>query len=106
FLSNVVNTTPHTDVLMIDGLEYRQRGIEGLDTMMMELSGPTRHIFSWSAVPVRLLTDNLTAVTPGPMNLSLNLFEGVDGILGGSGPTLSCRNTTLWHLLLQRLNAT
>jgi len=39
-------------------------------------------------------------------NVSLDLFKGADGILGGSGPTLSCRNTTLWNMLLQKLNVT
>jgi hypothetical protein len=32
------------------------------------------------------------------------LMSGADGILGGSGPSLSCRNTTVWTVLMQKLN--
>ncbi|CAJ1430011.1 unnamed protein product, partial [Effrenium voratum] len=100
YAPNLSNTTVHNDALVIDGLEYYQQGVEALDNMMLEVSSK---IVSWSSVPVRLLLKNLTALRP---NVSLDLFRGADGILGGSGYTLSCRNTTLWHLLLQKTNAT
>ena len=71
----------------------------------------------WSHAPVRLLAKNLTATRQRPggrdsgptwlrKDASLELFRGADGILGGSGPTLSCRNTTVWKLLLESFNVT
>eukprot|EP00931_Biecheleriopsis_adriatica_P094207 TRINITY_DN6788_c0_g1_i2.p1 TRINITY_DN6788_c0_g1~~TRINITY_DN6788_c0_g1_i2.p1 ORF type:complete len:377 (-),score=83.46 TRINITY_DN6788_c0_g1_i2:51-1181(-) len=73
--------------------------------MMMQLDGSTPEILSWSYVPLRLLTAPMTIPkTQQELNISLHLFEGADGILGASGPSLSCRNTTLWQLLLQRLD--
>lgn len=102
YLANVSNATCHSDGLVIDGLQYYQRGLEALDDVMMEVDLGERQIFSWSYVPIRLL-QNFTPNFKGS-NVSLDLFRGADGILGGSGPSLSCRNTTVWTVLMQKLN--
>lgn len=106
YLPNVSNATCHSDALVIDGLEYYQRGVEALDEVMLEVevTKEVASIFSWQYVPVRLL-QNFTPNHKGS-TVSLELFRGADGILGASGPTLSCRNTTFWNLLVQKFNVT
>ncbi|CAK9010015.1 unnamed protein product [Durusdinium trenchii] len=107
YAANLSSTTTHSDGLVIDGLEYNQQGLEALDQVQLEVHATEKQIMSWSFVPVRLLVNNLTASkAPDRGTANLELFKGADGILGSSGPTLSCRNTTLWNLLLQKLNVT
>jgi len=102
FLQGPANATPLDDALIIDGLKYDQKGIEAIDDAMLQLAGQEKSILSWSSAPVRLMVAPME-VAGNPPNISLDLFRGTNGILGASGPSLSCRNTTLWHLLLQQL---
>lgn len=104
FLQGPANATPLEDHLNIDGLLYDQTGIEAIDDAMLQLAGQERSILAWSGVPVRLLVAPLELSKPPPPNISLDLFRGTNGILGASGASLSCRNTTLWLMLLQQLN--
>eukprot|EP00933_Yihiella_yeosuensis_P036679 TRINITY_DN30441_c0_g1_i1.p1 TRINITY_DN30441_c0_g1~~TRINITY_DN30441_c0_g1_i1.p1 ORF type:complete len:577 (+),score=74.77 TRINITY_DN30441_c0_g1_i1:52-1731(+) len=101
FLESLVNATSHKDELIIDGLEYIQDCVEAVDTASVKFRGKNEHSVGWVGTPVRLLTKAMEVRGHHGAGVSLRLFEGADGILGASGPTLSCRNTTLWESLLK-----
>lgn len=94
----------HNDALMIDGVQYDQSGVEGLEDFTIVTSGPGGTTHSFASVPTRLLVEamkvNKKEGQPEPVP-DIELFQGVGGIFGASGPTLSCRNTTLWNELIQ-----
>jgi len=92
----------HEDALIIDGLQYDQKGVEAKDDVLFSfLGGDTPNI---SSAPVRLLVDAMT-ISSEHSWLSLQLFDGASGILGGSGPSLSCRKRSAWSVLLQEQGA-
>lgn len=94
-----------TDQLAIDGIRYQYEGIEALDSMEVDLGQERR--LGWSSMPVRLLIKPMSehqdspAQKPGP----IPLFRGTNGILGASGPSLGCRNQTLWAAVLRASSA-
>lgn len=95
----------HEDQLVIDGIRYDQAGVEGLDSVQIDLGQDRR--LSWSTMPVRLLVKAMSEHPGKPLeNGPLPLFEQTDGILGASGPSLGCRNETLWGNVLHNASAT
>lgn len=77
-----------------------RRGSAGTDAVVDETHG-------WDTVPTALVVAPFKAErAPGSPEPSLELFARVGGILGASGPSLSCRNETLWNALLYQLNVT
>jgi len=105
FLPDLHNATAHGDKLVIDGLSYDQKGVEALDAVELELEGSPPWTVGWPRLPVRLLVKPLSVSEPHG-EVTLRLFEGAGGLLGASGPTLSCRGENLWGKLLARWNAT
>lgn len=107
-------SSSHAETLVIDGLKYNSSSVEALEKVSVTLLGgeasPHRLIqneLSWEVVPTALVVAPFRAErAPGSAEPSLELFARVGGILGASGPSLSCRNETLWNTLLSQLNVT
>lgn len=91
-----------SDTLIIDGVQYDQRGIEAKDNVTMMLNGHEDKTLG--SMPLRLFVERM--VTPYVANdsLPLRLFDETDGILGASGRTLSCRSESVWDQFLRRHN--
>jgi len=109
-LKSLADAKPHPDALIIDGLEYDQKSVEGVEDMTIRLVSGShqeeqRRNVSWSGMPVRLLVEAMKIPSRPPW-LSLDLFAGASGVLGASGPSLSCRKDTLWTALLKKENVT
>mmetsp|Transcript_13168 Transcript_13168/g.29019 ORF Transcript_13168/g.29019 Transcript_13168/m.29019 type:complete len:530 (+) Transcript_13168:71-1660(+) len=108
YVDSLENATSHTERLLIDGLNYELKCVEGKDDVQLVLSNPDGSVTTWPPrpinSPIRLVEKNITA--PSREVRSPSLFQGTNGILGASGPSLSCRNETLWHLLLEALQVT
>lgn len=102
YAPSILNTTSHLDELQIEGVSYRMKGVEAVDSVSIAASGSEASNFSWGSLPVRLLTYNIS-VSRGEPAPSLVLFNGTEGLLGAGGRSLSCRNTTIWHALSQRV---
>jgi len=91
--------------LIIDGIEYDQKAVEARDQVSMTLQGQAGNsTLDWPDMPIRLVLTAMRVPVPPPW-LSLPLFLEVGGILGASGPTLSCRTKTVWSSLLERAGA-
>lgn len=104
-LPDIQNLTGKPDVLIIDGLEYDQFGVEARDAISVSVQGAEPAVFAWPNMSLRLLTQPMR-IPNRPVGVSLDLFAGTNGILGASGPTLSCRDSMLWWSLLHdSLNA-
>jgi len=103
FLPGIDNATAHPDELVIDGLRYVQKSVEALDAVQVALSGPSPWAVGWRSMPVRLLVQPLAIPEPHP-EVTLRLFEGSSGLLGASGPSLSCRGENVWTRLLETWN--
>lgn len=104
YLKDLDKAKPHKDSLIIDGLQYDQEGVEAKDDVLFSFSeGDTPNI---SSAPIRLLVEPMAIPSdPSPLWLSLQLFAGASGVLGGSGPSLSCRKRSAWSILLEERQA-
>jgi len=89
------------DSLVIDGVLYNQRGIEAKDNVSLKLNGEALPL---GKLPVRLFIKRMATPSTPSSELPLQLFDQTDGILGASGPTLSCRSKTIWNQMLIRNN--
>lgn len=105
FLASLASAESHPDALIIDGVEYDQKAVEGLAEMAVTVQGENSMTHTLPNVPVRLLVEAMTIPT-SHKDIAIDLFQEAGGILGGSGRTLSCRNTTLWSQLLEREGVT
>jgi len=121
-LQDLSKVQAHIDELLIDGMVYTEVGVEAKDEVGIILcdgeSCSTGPIRLWPNMPVRLLVEpmNVSAKEQlgpslmtggvGGNGLVLPKFVGTDGILGTSGPSLSCRNESVWGKLLQELEVT
>lgn len=106
YLDNLTSAEAREDNLIIDGLNYKPRGVEAKDEVgffVNDASGVRKE--RWSDMPVRLLVAKMKPIIGTPPGYPA-LFSNVSGVLGASGPTLSCRNESVWHVLMQRLKAT
>jgi len=101
YLPTLAGAPVHKDSLNIDGVQYDQLGVEAKDEVKIQAGGS---FLGWPDIPVRLLVHNLT-IPNQPDEVSLNLFDSVSGLLGASGPSLSCRGGSFWGKLLQETNA-
>eukprot|EP00405_Crypthecodinium_cohnii_P037811 CAMPEP_0206539544 /NCGR_PEP_ID=MMETSP0325_2-20121206/8488_1 /ASSEMBLY_ACC=CAM_ASM_000347 /TAXON_ID=2866 /ORGANISM="Crypthecodinium cohnii, Strain Seligo" /LENGTH=681 /DNA_ID=CAMNT_0054037127 /DNA_START=459 /DNA_END=2500 /DNA_ORIENTATION=- len=106
FLGSLKDARNHIDALIIDGLQFDQHNVEGLDAMTLRLLGDREpKDIDWDSMAVRLLVDPMT-IQNKPEQVPLKLFEGTSGILGASGTSLSCRSETLWTAFLDKENIT
>lgn len=96
---NLTKVHARVDILVIDGVEYDQRGVEATENVSLKLGGQETAL---GTLPVRLLVNPMVTPTESTSSLSLPLFGQTDGIFGASGPTLSCRSNTVWNELLKR----
>jgi hypothetical protein len=96
------------DLLVIDGLQYAQTGIEAKDSIDVTLTGSSKETVTWTQLPVRLLVRPMSTpqLQKGQIcsgyKAPLPLFEETNGLFGASGPTLSCRNESVWGQLLKK----
>lgn len=106
-VDNLTEVKARVDVLIIDGVQYNQKGVEAKDDVSLRLKSDEAEsqTVSWPSMPVRLLVESMVTPTVPNTSLPLRLFEETDGILGASGPTLSCRNESVWGQLLRRQRA-
>jgi len=113
-LHNLSRVKAHVDELIIDGLQFAEKGIEARDEVSIgRYDDDTDSVVPanpWPNMPVRLLVQAMSARVPhGAVGNGsrpvLPLFVGTDGVLGASGPSLSCRNDSVWGRLLRELDA-
>mmetsp|Transcript_49885 Transcript_49885/g.77982 ORF Transcript_49885/g.77982 Transcript_49885/m.77982 type:complete len:516 (+) Transcript_49885:69-1616(+) len=103
-LANLSSANAHKESLMIDGLQYNQRGVEGIEEVSLVLNGDDAPM-DLSRMPLRLLVQPMSLPSvQRPQDLPMQLFADTSGIIGASGPTLSCRNESIWGELLKRLD--
>lgn len=91
--------TTHT--IDVDGVLYSERRVEGVESMaiVLKASGHDDNQ-TFAQQPVRFVTETMAKAAGG--TLASALFSGVSGILGTSGPSLSCRQSSLWDSLLSK----
>lgn len=97
---NISKVTARSDTLIIDGVQYDQKGIEARDNVSLWLNGHEE--VEMSTLPVRLYVKKMVTPHVSRESLPLGLFENSDGIFGASGLTLSCRAKSVWDEFLKR----
>lgn len=103
-MTNLSIVNAHVESLLIDGLQYNQKGVEGIEQFGLVLDGddePTK----LPGMPLRLLVKPMSLpAVQDPQKLPLQLFSRTSGILGASGSSISCRNESMWGVLMKRLD--
>eukprot|EP00928_Gymnodinium_smaydae_P008639 TRINITY_DN13141_c0_g1_i3.p1 TRINITY_DN13141_c0_g1~~TRINITY_DN13141_c0_g1_i3.p1 ORF type:complete len:580 (-),score=155.85 TRINITY_DN13141_c0_g1_i3:93-1832(-) len=98
--AGLVGTKAQPDELAIDGVTYGQDGIEAVDDVALALGGGNES-FRRSGMAVRVTKVPMYVKGFIAAQVNPKLFRGTGGILGASGPSLGCRNETIWSALLR-----
>jgi hypothetical protein len=102
YLQHFGNETAHRDELVIDGLRYLLKSVEALDSVEIRIVGDRKDSLH-DTMPMRLVVAPMDVLTPHSW-LSLKLFRQASGLLGASGPSLSCRGKSVWSRVLKHWN--
>jgi len=107
FLPSLKHAKAFHDHMIVGGLLHEEKAIEGRESMELTLRRGDDGLRSvgWPNTPMRLLLAAMRVPSPTTWP-SVPFFRETAGILGASGPSLSCRNWTLWGSMLEEVSAT
>lgn len=105
-VDNLTDLPAKDDQLIIDGLQYNQKGVEGTDSVLLKVrDGSTSSTIPFPSSPIRLLVAPMRVLnSEDDKKIVLPLFNQTSGLFGASGPSLSCRNGSIWGALLKSKN--